>query len=264
MIKIAILITSYNRVEITLNCLDSLYRSNTKNIYFDVYLVDGGSNDSTASQVIRKFPKTRVSVIDGLFWNEGMLAAWKNALRSEIDYDAFLWLNDDVHLFEDSLQQMYLCMEKADRRAIVVGYTTSPTLDEITYSALKRKGRSAINFEHTISNKERIVSMNGNCVLVPDSTVKKIGLLSSKFRHSFGDIDYGLRATKQGIEIISTEDPVALLERNRMIYSQNKKIAILDLISIMKDPKGIPLKEWLYFTRKHAGLLWPANLKLFW
>ena len=91
--KIAVLITVHNRIEKTLFCLKSLYKQNSEN-NFEVYLTDDGSNDGTSDILRNKFPN--VNIIQGngsLFWNQGMIRAWKAAISSD-EYDFYLWLNN--------------------------------------------------------------------------------------------------------------------------------------------------------------------------
>jgi GT2 family glycosyltransferase len=267
--KIAVLIATYNRAETTLQCLENLHRSQLRHSTFIVYLVDAGSSDDTARRVRQGYPETVVSVIHGVYWNIGMLEAWKKSLESLEKYDGFLWLNDDVQLKAGALQEIIETFEQYGGNSIIVGHTKSPSTNEVTYGPLKNSGRSRINFQATISNSDKIVSMNGNCVLIPRAIQELIGLLSPRFQHSFGDIDYGLRATKAGIKIVPTKNSVSDLERNDSIYSKNVKQTPVDIIRLMQNPKGIPIIEWLYFTKTHAGVLWPINfvfryLKMLW
>ena len=64
--KIAVLLTCYNRIEKTLNCLDSF--SNSMNslklkIAFDIYIVDDGSTDGTSEVISRNYPE--INLIKG-------------------------------------------------------------------------------------------------------------------------------------------------------------------------------------------------------
>lgn len=267
--KIAVLIATYNRVETTIKCLENLHKSQLLHSTFVVYLVDGGSQDDTVKSVQQIYPETNVLVVPGVYWNRGMLEAWRRSLQSQEKYDAFLWLNDDVHLHASALQEVINSFEERERKSIVVGYTRSPITHEVTYGPLRNFKKSKINFQVTMNNSDNISSMNGNCVLVPRAAQEMIGLLDPKFEHSFGDIDYGLRATKAGIVITSTKNSVADLERNDSIYSSNVRQTPREIFRLMRSPKGIPIKEWLYFTKTHAGVLWPMNfilryLKLLW
>lgn len=79
MMRIAVLMTCYNRVETTLRCLRLLFEQKGD---FDVsvFLVDDGSSDKTGERVKANFPQ--VNAIKGtgaLYWCKGMNLAWRTA-----------------------------------------------------------------------------------------------------------------------------------------------------------------------------------------
>lgn len=259
-LKIAILITCFNRKYVTLTCIKNIVASNQSNFLVDIYVVDGGSTDGTVLAIMEKFPDVKVKIHQGLYWNRGMIAAWKEAVNSGIDYEAFLLLNDDVHLNEHSISELVKIIDVRNGARIAVGFTVTPTTGEISYGGLKRRaGLSRIRFERSSNNYDQIVTMNGNCVLIPRVVYENLGMLSSRYQHSFGDIDYGLRATRAGINIVLTSNPVAIMEFNETPYSNSQKLGIGAVFSLMKDPKGLPINEWFFFCFKHAGIFWPIN-----
>lgn len=259
-LKIAILITCFNRKCVTLTCIKNIVASNQSNFSVDIYVVDGGSTDGTVLAIMEKFPDVKVKIHQGLYWNRGMIAAWKEAVNSGIDYEAFLLLNDDVHLNEHSISELVKIIAVRNGARIAVGFTVTPTTGEISYGGLKRRaGLSRIRFERSSNNYDEIVTMNGNCVLIPRVVYENLGMLSSRYQHSFGDIDYGLRATRAGINIVLTSNPVAIMEFNETPYSNSQKLGIGAVFSLMKDPKGLPINEWFFFCFKHAGIFWPIN-----
>ena len=258
--KIAVLITCFNRKNVTLTCIQKVMSSYLKNFSVVIFVVDGGSTDGTVLAILEQYPQANVIVHEGLYWNRGMNAAWEKAANSEINFDAFLLLNDDVHLYEDSISELVKIVDIENGRKIAVGFTVSPTTGAISYGGLKRQaGFSRIRFERSSSNNDEIVTMNGNCVLVPRVIYENLGMLNSRFQHSFGDIDYGLRATKAGFSIVLTSEPVAKMETNETAYSNSQKVSVAEVFSLMKHPKGLPFNEWLYFCCKHAGIFWPIN-----
>jgi len=104
------------------------------------------------------------------------------------------------------------------------------------------------------------VTMNGNCVLVPSIATEDVGILSDRYRHSTGDVDFGLRASKAGYRIIQSRLPVGYGVANKTVYSnRNAKLGFGKMKYVLTSPKGIPFDEWLYFCRTHGGWLWPVN-----
>ena len=258
--KIAILITCFNRKNTTLSCIQKILESNCQNFTIDIFVVDGGSSDGTVLAIIEKYPSINIEVCNGLFWNRGMIAAWENACATGISYDGFLLLNDDVSIHKEALNELVQIVSKWEGKKIAVGFTVSPSTGNVSYGGLKRRTRfSRLGFELTKDNRDEILTMNGNCVLVPSMVYAKIGMLNPRFQHSFGDIDYGLRVTKVGLGIELTKNPVANLEVNDALYSSSRKMGLREIYSLVNDPKGLPINEWFYFTRTHAGPLWLLN-----
>lgn len=109
MINMTVLITCYNRVAVTCKCVRKLLKVRKPESWdIDIWLVDDASPDHTGEIVKKEFPS--VHVIEGtgiLFWCKGMRLAWDVA-ASTYDYDAFLWLNDDVQLQDNVFDTLYL------------------------------------------------------------------------------------------------------------------------------------------------------------
>lgn len=256
--RLAILITTFNRCETTIRCLDSIF-SQTQNSYLiDVYIVDAGSDDMTVQMIKKLYPVVNIQIQSGLFWNMGMREAWKQALVT--DYDFYLWLNDDVFLSRTALYELSQTSENFGSECIVVGKLFSQSETKPSYGALKLKSRmSQLNF-CLLSPEENIGhTFNGNVVLVPREVVKKIGILSDKFSHSSGDIEYGLRASRNKITILQTTRSVGSCEQNLEWNSSINKITIGNWKYIFFHPKGVPISEWFYMCKTYGGLKWPIN-----
>lgn len=254
---IAALITSHNRREVTIRCLRSLVvaaqRCKTARVH--VVAVDDGSTDGTGEAVRREFPAAQVVVADGsLYWCRGMALAWGVALQADEPFDAYLWLNDDVELGENSIADLLETsgLSQGDG-AIAVGTVADPRSGERTYGGLVRRsswhpGRLE-PLEPLVGQTQCVDTFNGNVVLVPHCVVDRIGTIDPSFSHGFGDVDYGLRASAAGIPARVTPRVVGVCERNaepvrslRMIFSR----------------KGLPPRDWLIFTRRHGPrFLWP-------
>jgi GT2 family glycosyltransferase len=101
--------------------------------------------------------------------------------------------------------------------------------------------------------------MNGNCVLVPARAVEEIGVHSEHFRHSSGDVDYGLRARKAGYQLFQSPHVVGHTPYNAEIHAKRARLTWSNRHFILCHPKGVPVTEWLHFCRAHGGLMWPVN-----
>lgn len=195
--KIAVLLTVHNRCKKTLSCLKTFFSQKGYNKdVFDVYLVDDGSDDGTQGEVQRSYPDVHIIQGDGnLFWNRGMLLAWKTAKKT-YNYEGYLWLNDDVVLNPDALESLAYYEQKLPGSIIVGAMCSMLNDDEITYSGYINKRAHMVNPQ---KQPQQCDCFNGNFVYVPRNVCDKIGLLDPFFRHSCGDFEYGYRAKKAGI-----------------------------------------------------------------
>ena len=241
----AALLTCHNRKEKTLACLKSLYRIMPE---VDVYLTDDGCTDGTAEAVKSIFPKVHVIQGDGtLFWNRGMLAAWKEAVKG--DYDEYLWLNDDVELYPDFYNELKACCPNGD--CIVSGLIEDFGKTRILYGGYD----ASKQLVQATGQSQDIRWMNGNVVLVPKAVVNRIGLLDPYFVHDLGDVDYGMRAWECGIVVVSTRCPIAAGYRNDVCRVRKWGTTLTQRFEALNKPLGSPLAQNFYFRRKHFGLL---------
>lgn len=193
---IALLLTCYNRKDTTLRCLESLYQNQIpKNFLIKVFLVDDGCTDGTADAVKTQFPQVNIIMGNGnLFWNRGMHLAWETA-RQAYDFDFYLWVNDDVVLFDYAIIDL-LNINSRNPDAIVSGLMHSEKNGKTTYSGYNRKSELL----NPNGREQLCLLFHGNLVLVPRIVFGKLGNLEPKFKHAIGDFDYAMRAEKLGIK----------------------------------------------------------------
>ena len=248
--------TVHNRKDKTLMCLNSLNKCILTNEYeLDVYIVNDGCTDGTEYAIIQKFPK--VIIIQGngnLFWNRGMRLAWQTA-ASTYKYDYFIWLNDDVILFENAIAEILKCSELKDNMAIISGSTCS-TIDikTITYGGrIRRVGIVKPNGE-----MQNCDCCNGQICLIPKAVYDKMGINDPIFHHGFGDWDYGFRAKKKGFEIIVAPNVSGYCDINTNDSSPrylNPDISVLKRFKILYSPLGKNPLQFFIYTYRHKSLL---------
>jgi len=257
--RIAVLLTCFNRQEKTLTCLKSLFQQviiqNTK---VDVFLVDDGSTDNTLQIVINNFPSVKIINGNGnLFWCGGMNLAWNEASKGHYDY--YLWLNDDVILYSTALKDLLTTAFQKniqeDQIGIIIGSTCDPIGLNVTYGGSNNLG----GLPKIIPSDEiqTCLTFNGNIVLVPNEVFKKIGNLSQEFKHIFGDMDYALRATKQGFKLWIAPGYQGHCANNSIPNWRNPKIPLKERWQHLHSPKGQPPREVYIFAKKNrkSGLL---------
>ena len=250
--KIAILLTCYNRKAKTISCLQSLFQCLLpENYTFEVFLVDDGSTDGTSDAVKLNFPLVKIFTGNGnLFWNRGMHLAWEYALKSE-KFDYFLWLNDDVLLFENALSNLF---ETApDNKSIIVGTMCSKNnTSETTYGGLDKKS----NLISPNGTAQQCYEFNGNLVLIPSYVYNKIGNLDPVFHHAIGDFEYALRANKNGINsYVSTKYSGSCEVHSSLPEWCLPEISIRKRFKVLYSPLGNSHPYYFFhFENRHFGL----------
>ena len=266
MTRIAVLMTCHNRHKTTLDCLKSLFQAQVpEGVAITVYLVDDGSTDGTGDSVRERYPAVKVLNGDGsLYWCGGMRLAWNEALKSGYDY--YLWLNDDTLLFDDALLKMIrterTITEHENVPIILAGATRAKESERCTYGGKRFNGFFRIPAFETVEptfQPERCDTINGNCVLVSEKVLERVGILSDDFVHGLADLDYGLRAKRQNVNCWIASGYIGICEENPInIVLKAEVLSSEEGMRILRDSVTLPpTREWLVFTRRHSRLLWP-------
>ncbi len=251
--KIAVLITSFNRKQNTLSCLDHLYRNKLiPNVSFNVFLVDDGSTDGTAVAVKREYPNTKLIQGDGqLYWNRGMYTAWVEAAKS-YEHDFYLWLNDDTDLLDDAILNLLLNSNKLNNKAIIVGSTVDNLYSNVITYGGRIQNIGLIKPDNKIA--QECDFFNGNIVLIPQFVYKKLGILDKKFHHALGDFDYGLRAKKLGISSYISPGFYGICKKHNEFPTWcNPDVKLKLRFKHLYTPTGNNPFEFFIFDKRHNG-----------
>ncbi|WER47332.1 glycosyltransferase [Cupriavidus sp. WKF15] len=267
--KIAAIMTCHNRRNKTIAAISKLHEAaEAAGIAPSVWITDDGSRDGTRDALLKL--DLAVNVIDGdgsLYWGGGTYKAFQAALNARDDFDFFLLLNDDTDLYPGALVKLLDCYTAGrgrDKPRIVVGATVGVNSEDCSYGGLIR-GRilKKMSFRR-IGIKQFSVecdSMNGNCVLIDKASVAILGPNDPTFKHTLGDLDYGLRAKRSGIEILQSAGAVGVCERNSIPGSYlDTSLPLKRRVKLMAGVKGFPFPQWYIFCRRHGGGLWIYHL----
>lgn len=252
---IAVLLTVHNRKLKTIACIEALNRCVLPQGYdYEVLLTDDGSVDGTRDAIAEYFPEIRILTGNGdLFWNRGMHKAWSHAIKS--NYGLYLLLNDDTLLKPHALTELISCW-KRNPSSIIVGSTVD-YCDEslVTYGG--RVKRRNFPLVYPDPNKDALCdTFNGNIVLVPHEVVKKIGVLDPYFRHSFGDIEYGLRAKERGVTSYVVPSIIGYCSRDIHVpIFRQKGRSLWQRYKLLYSPLGYNPFEEFYLNRKYFSIL---------
>ena len=264
-IRVVSVLTCFNRKAMTLACLGALdVAARNAQVELEMIVVDDASTDGTAAAIRTEYPW--VEVIDGsgaLFWNRGMHVGFGVALQRPADY--FLWLNDDTELAPDALHSLLRQSEQlrkeGDTAVILVGATAERSSGRVTYGGRARPSRwRRFNFELVWDENHAVTceAIEGNCVLIPREVAQRVGNLDPTFEHAMGDTDYGLRARRAGFKSFVAAGIVGYCSDNSPAgtYDDNS-LSLRKRWQLLLSRKGLPIRSWLHFTRRHGGLLWP-------
>jgi GT2 family glycosyltransferase len=73
-----------------------------------------------------------------------------------------------------------------------------------------------------------------------------------------GDLDYGLRALGSGCRIVVVPGYTGECKANAEegLWTDNN-LPVMSRWRELIGPKGLPVREWAVFCRRHKGVLWP-------
>ena len=254
--QIAVLLTTYNRKQKTLTCLEHLFSQKLPaDVHISVYQTDDASTDGTADAVHKQFPQVHLLKGTGnFFWAGGMRYTWKEALKNS--YDFYLLLNDDTTLSENAISLLlkgYNENKKFPQKAICVGSTNNPESGLLSYGGNLLTDNKLWKSK-TVFDKSDYISCdfaNANILLVPRAVVEKIGILSDVYTHSLADFDYTLKAKKAGFGIILIPGFLGTCIDDHGNNWKSQNTTLSDRIKYLKSPKGLAYDEYMYFIKEH-------------
>ena len=178
-----------------------------------------------------------------------MRLAWNTAIKKK-KYDFFLWLNDDTIILDNGLNNLfedYKSVLKFKKEPfLITGACKKTNSNEFSYGGRNELGAIVPNGE-----LQTCKYINGNIVLVPFEVYEIIGILSEKYTHAIGDFDYGLRALRNNINCYTTSSYVAMCDENPISGWMDSSVPFKKRRKLFFSPKGLNVKEFMYFTRKH-------------
>jgi len=256
--RIAVLMATYNRVEVTNRCLNSLTGFFGPTISIHVFLVDAGSTDGT-SQIKGKadLPITVINGESSWLWSTAMSIGQEIILDKWIgNYDYILWLNDDVFL-DSNLSINWELIFKTFPETILVGQLSEADSKMMSYGGLKRIDWHPLHFEMIFHGSMfgTLDTFTGNFVLIPMSVARQPELrtILSLYQHLYADIDYGISAGKIGIPILAIPGFVGICINDHPEFVEK---GILNRFKAFKNPKSVHFKSQLIFLKRHAKRTW--------
>lgn len=279
MIHIGVILTCYNRVKQTIECLSAFktiiekYNSSVSEnnaMDYHIYLTNDGCTDGTEEEARNLFSQSKLTIVKGngsLFWAGGMRKAWNKAIDSRINYDYFLLLNDDTTPLPNLIDELMACdkyaMEKYHKHGVYSGICCSKKNPHLmTYGGHKITNSFKFTIQKLKPNgKVQECDMtNANILLVHRDVVNAIGIFYDGYVHGIADIDYSIIAKKKGFPVLLTPNFCGKCDDDHADKNEIKEKITNMSKAQRKEYFNSPLhssKDYLKFIRRVAPQRYP-------
>ncbi|MEZ5306949.1 MAG: glycosyltransferase family 2 protein [Pyrinomonadaceae bacterium] len=242
--RIAVVFPVHNRRELTLQCLRSLARVESKGLELFVVLVDDGSTDGTSEAVLKEFPDTNIVKGDGNLWyTAGINRGIEKAL--EIGVDFVLTINDD-EIFDDKFLRLMLDTAVSNPRSIVGAALLLWDQPHRVFQVAPEWGIRWGGFRHWVqqtvwtlpSQPFEVDLIVGNCVLFPIEAIRECGLMNESLFKHYGDAEYTPRMKRAGWRLL-IEPRARVFCQPNAIPPRIRRMGTIELLrSVLVDPES--------------------------
>lgn len=206
--KLSIIIVSYNTKNLTLACIQSIYKFQP-NFSFEIIVVDNGSVDGSV-EALQKLKKKIVFIKNTK--NLGFSKA-NNVGIKKAQGEYVLLLNSDTEFTTPILDELVQFAEKHPNAGVVAPRLLNP--DKTTQASLFRLPSLTRAIQQywfgvphvldkyalTTGDYVEVESVVGAAFLITPEALKKVGLLNEKYFMYFEDLDYCRRVLKNKLKI---------------------------------------------------------------
>ncbi|PRY89309.1 glycosyltransferase family 2 protein [Donghicola tyrosinivorans] len=275
--ELTVIIVSYNTKQLTLACLETLYR-NTHRTDFDVVVIDNASPDGSAEAIAQAFPQVTLIASDE---NLGFAAA-NNLIAQQAASEWLLLLNPDTEVHENAVDNLLAFAKAHPEAGITGGRTVFPDGSLNALSCLNRitpwsafcmaTGMTTIFRNSSFFNPENMGSWKRDSVRQVDIVVgcflmirrelwQELGGFDLKFFMYGEEADLCLRAAKLGYQPMVTPDAQIMHLVGASSNKAARKIAMVakGRTTLIRDhwpkwqvPAGVALM-WLWGALRITG-----------
>lgn len=198
---ISVIIVSYNTVDLTIACLESVFAS--QRVSYEVFVVDNASKDGSAVIVGQKYPGVRVIANEA---NRGFGAANNQALHECLGRHV-IFLNPDTTVEPESFYTMVEFMDTHPQVGLAGPMVLNPDgtrQDSVSYRYPgHRYGAADLG-----PLPGEIACVLGACQIASASLLKELGGFDEDFFLYGEDQDLCLRIRKRGLKIVLIDEAV--------------------------------------------------------
>ena len=255
---IHVIIPVYNRINLTLRCIESLYKQ--KNFYqLNIIIVDDGSKDNTTEIINKKYPNIQILQGTGNLFSAGCFELAISNLLKKCDLnDWILLVSNDSELADDAIIQL-VNFANIKKRKILAGAMAISLEDRQT---IIRSGSIVWSWffniiKHVYDGKKinelcnlkpkKVDFIPGRCLLHPVEMFNVVGNYNpKKFKHYGNDEEFSIRAKKNGFDSYIVPKSLTYVMRNRdivkvklslqyflfILFNQKSSVNIIDKLKI--------------------------------
>lgn len=210
---IFICIPVHNRLNLTINCIESILSQTYKKI--KIIICDDGSSDGTAQYIRENYPYITLLSGDGnLWWTGATNECINHALRIGTEIDFIFTMNNDSYI-EPKILENLISIAKYYKDAILgcvnVLSNNGNLIEPSAFREQKRRTfskhlRAINNWNDNLldidSKQVEVDALSGKGVLVPLYIYSKIGIYNfEKLPHYYADCEFTYRAKKSDYPI---------------------------------------------------------------
>lgn len=216
MVNVGVIVLHYKGEEETLECLQSLYESKTKNITLFPIVVAN-------SPLEKRHPQMRyIENKENLGFPEGNNIGIRQALREKCEY--IILLNNDTIISPELFSQLVICAQSHESVGLISpkiyfakGYEYHPDRYRekekgrvvwyaggiLDWDNVYATHRGVDEVEHGQYDKTTETDFaTGCCMLITKQLIETIGFFDKKYFLYFEDVDYSIRAKKSGLKVL--------------------------------------------------------------
>lgn len=216
--SVAVLILNYNQWQMTIECVESVLKSDYPN--YTIFLMDNGSHSTKDYEELKRLESKKCNVIR-IEKNRGYGGGMNFGLQlaAEKNYDLFLVMNNDAIIAPNAIPSLVETSQRYSNKCIVTGkvyhYNRPNVLQFIGYRILNPK---TLKMQRLLSDetdngqwdKEMEMDMIDDIFwLFPKDVYLQVGGYSPYFWFNAEQADLALRAVKIG---------------NKLLYTPNAKL----------------------------------------
>jgi hypothetical protein len=219
--NVAVIVLSYNQVQLTLDCLNSIRKQDYSNIH--IYVVDNASTDDSVEQIRKLHPEITILTSQvNLGYAGGNNLAITRALKDGVD--CFFLVNNDTILDRVCVRQL---VERI--RTPGVGVVGPMVYTWESWSEISSAGGVVDWGKNTAENvgageidtgqypARQVDFVNGCGIMVTRAAIRKAGILDEKYFMYWEETDWCMRIHRAGFHVWF--EPSAKMQHKAPIHS---------------------------------------------